>query len=148
MKSLPGAGSSPFRASPCNCPSPIPFPNTPMQHYYRSLRFSLEGLFHALKTERNLKLFTALYVLSLIISTLLQLSVRDWEIVIFTGGVFLAVELLNTALERFTDAFDRHSQSIHSPAIKATKDIAAGASLVCAVAWIVILSMIFLPKVM
>jgi len=66
--------------------------------------------------------------------------------IIFSGGIFLSVELINTALERFTNAFDAHSQSIHSPAIKATKDIAAGASLVCAVAWGVILCMIFLPK--
>lgn len=117
-----------------------------MHNYYQSLRYSVEGLVHALKTERNLKLFAALYLLSLAISAMLQITMHDWEMVIFTGGIFLAVELLNTALERFTDAFDRHSQSIHAPAIKATKDIAAGASLVCAVAWGVILCMIFLPQ--
>ncbi len=118
-----------------------------MRHYYQSLRYSLEGLRHALVTERNLRLFVGLYALSLILGCLVTITIRDWEMIIFTGGIFLSVELINTALERFTDAFDAHSQSIHSSAIKATKDIAAGASLVCAVAWGVILCMIFLPVI-
>lgn len=118
-----------------------------MKAYFRSLLYSLQGLRHALATERNLRLFTALYVLSLIFGNLVKITARDWEFIIFTGGIFLAVELINTALERFTDAFDLHSQSIHSSAIKATKDIAAGASLVCAIVWIVILCMIFLPVI-
>ena len=116
-----------------------------MRHYYRSLPYALDGIWQAFSTERNLKLFTALYAISLLISWILQIAPRDWEVVIFTGGIFLAFELLNTALERFTDAFDRHSQSIHTPAIKATKDIAAGASLICALAWGVILCIIFVP---
>ncbi len=120
-----------------------------MLPYLRSLRFALDGLWHALKTERNLKLFTFLYVLSLLISGALHISLLDWEIVIFTGGIFLAFELINTAIEHFTDAFDDHvkAQNDHkTAAIKATKDIAAGASLVCAVAWGVILLMIFVSN--
>lgn len=116
-----------------------------MRPYISSLRYALEGLCHAFATERNLKLFGALYLLSLVLSATLSIDAADWQMVIFSGGIFLAVELINTALERFTDAFDRHSQSIHTSAIKATKDIAAAASLVCALAWAVILCMIVLP---
>ncbi|MSR87167.1 diacylglycerol kinase family protein [Candidatus Peribacteria bacterium] len=119
-----------------------------MRSYIQSLQYALEGLFHALSRERNLKLFTALYLISLMIAVALRLTVIELALVIFTGGIFLAVELINTALERFTDAFDVHSKSIHTGAIKATKDIAAGASLVCAVTWGVILLMIFVPKVL
>ncbi len=118
-----------------------------MTSYYTSLRYALDGLFRAFGTERNLQSFGAVYVLSMLLGWFLGLSAREWETVIFTGAVFLSIELLNTALEHFTDAFDLHSKSIHTSAIKATKDIAAGASLVCATAWGVILLMIFLPQI-
>lgn len=116
-----------------------------MRGYLKSLGHALEGLAHAFVTERNFRLFTILYVISLLLGIFFGISIRDWEIVIFTGGIFLGFELLNTALEHFTDAFDSHSKSIHTSAIKATKDIAAAASLVCAIAWGIILIMIYLP---
>ncbi len=119
-----------------------------MQPYIRSLRYALEGLTHAFGTERNLKLFGALYVLSLVLAWTLEISARDWQMVIFTGGIFLAVELMNTALEHFSDAFYTHAKKqddLHTLAIKATKDIAAGASLICALAWGIILTIIFAP---
>jgi diacylglycerol kinase len=119
-----------------------------MRSYWNSLRYALSGLTHALKTERNLKLFVALYVLSFVIGAILGIRSRDWEILIFTGGVFIAVELMNTAIEHFTDAFDIHSNKLHKAAVKATKDIAAAASLVCAVAWGLTLLMIYLPYVL
>lgn len=118
-----------------------------MRNFYRSFRYAFSGLRHAFARERNLKFFTAVYVFSLVLGWIVELNLRDWQMVIFTGGMFLSVELLNTALERFTDAFDRHSQGIHTSAIKATKDIAAGASLVCAIAWAVILCMLFVPEI-
>lgn len=118
-----------------------------MRSYILSLRFAYAGFRHAFATERNLRLFTVLYVSSLVIAALLDTNLRDWEMIIFSGGIFLSVELINTALERFTDAFDAHSRSIHSQAIKATKDIAAGASLICALAWAIILCIIFLPNI-
>lgn len=118
-----------------------------MHFYIRSLRFAYAGLRHALATERNLRLFSCLYALSLVVAGILDVTLRDWEMAIFSGGIFLSVELINTALERFTDAFDAHSRSIHSSAIKATKDIAAGASLICALTWVAILCIIFLPNI-
>lgn len=118
-----------------------------MRNYYQSLQYALEGLLHAFATERNLKLFGAIYLLSLMLSVTLRISAIHWMMVIFTGGIFMAIELMNTALEHFTDAFDTHSNSTHRAAIKATKDIAAAASLVCAIAWGVILLIIFVPAV-
>lgn len=116
-----------------------------MHNSLKSLRHAVDGLSHAFVTERNLRLFGVLYLLSLMLGVALQISLWEWQIVIVTGGIFLSFELINTALEHFTDAFDTHSQSIHSSAIKATKDIAAGASLLCALAWAAVLCFIFLP---
>ncbi len=116
-----------------------------MRNYFKSLGHAFEGLFHAFITERNLRLFGILYLLSLMLGVTLRIALWEWQIVIFTGGVFLAIELINTALEHFTDAFDTHSKGIHFDAIKATKDIAASASLVIGVAWGLILCFIFVP---
>lgn len=121
-----------------------------MRRYAKSLCYAIEGLLHAFKTERNFRAFTGLYALSLLLSWFWNISVRDWQIVIFTGGIFLAVELVNTALENFADAFDTHSRKQddhHTAAIKATKDIAAAASLLCAIAWGAILMIIFWPRI-
>ena len=120
-----------------------------MSPYLNSLRYALEGLQCAWKTERNFKLFVALYILSFLLGWFLGITARDWQVLIFTGSIFLAVELVNTALENFADAFDTHSKSQndhHTQAIKATKDIAAAASLVCAIAWGAILVIILVPR--
>ena len=119
-----------------------------MRRYASSLRFALEGLWQAFTTERNFRLFVSLYVLSLVLGWIWNISLRDWQIIIFTGGIFLAVELVNTAVEHFSDAFVAHAKrenDHHTAAIKATKDIAAAASLLCAVAWGAILFIIFQP---
>ena len=121
-----------------------------MKRYALSLRYALEGVWHAFTTERNFRLFAGLYALSLVLSWMWDVSIRDWQIVIFTGGIFLAVELVNTAVEHFSDAFVAHAKrenDHHTAAIKATKDIAAAASLVCAIAWGAILLIIFWPHI-
>ncbi len=121
-----------------------------MRPYVQSLGFALNGLRHAFATERNLKLFGALYVLSWIIAAALKINRFEWTLVIFSGAVFLAIELINTALEHFSDAFDDHSKAqddIHEHAIRATKDIAAGGSLVVAVAWGMTLLLTYWPHI-
>ena len=122
-----------------------------MHNYFKSFGYALEGLRAAFTTERNLKFFGCVYVCSLLLGWFFAIGARNWEMVIFTGGLFFSVELINTALEHFADAFDDHtkSQNDHkTAAIKATKDIAAAASLVCALAWAMVLIIIFLPYVM
>jgi diacylglycerol kinase len=121
-----------------------------LSSYIRSMLYAVEGLWHALSTERNLKLFALGVVLSLFLAALFRLYPADWVLLLTAGGVFLSVELLNTALERFTDAFDVHSKKqadAHTAAIKATKDIAASASLVIGLAWVSIICIVFWPYV-
>lgn len=122
-----------------------------MRPYIRSLGYALSGLWHAFTTERNLKLFLAFYILSLIIAEILSTTRLEWAIVIFTGGTFLAFELLNTSLEHFSDAFRDHTRShddSHDSAVKATKDIAAGASLLSLIAWGITLSFVYWPHLL
>ena len=110
-----------------------------MRKYVHSIGYALSGLSHAVTTERNFPLFIGAYILSLIAGLFLQLDLQQFAIVILSGGMFLAIELLNTALERFADAFDTHTRKqddVHHKAIKRTKDVAAGAALIAILAWI------------
>lgn len=118
--------------------------------FVKSFLYACDGITFALKTQRNLKVFTIAYLLSLLLGWFLQLQESEWPFVVFAGGMFLAVELVNTALEHLSDAFHDHSlkQDDHyHDSIKATKDIAAGASLVCAVIWLIVLALVFYPHV-
>ena len=122
-----------------------------MKAFARSFAYALEGITHALMTERNLKIFLLGYVVSLVMGWMLGLEQSEWPFVVFAGGMSLVVELVNTALERLADAFHDHSvkQDDHyHESIKATKDIAAGASLICAVVWLSVLILVFVPHVL
>lgn len=115
-----------------------------------SLLYALEGLAHAFMTELNLKVFLLAYACSLVIAAFLRLTPLEWAVLLLSGGIFLTVELINTALERFTDAFDAHAKNqndIHFEAIKATKDVAAGASLVAGCTWVAIMTIFFVPRI-
>ena len=121
-----------------------------MHRYIRSLGYASEGFLHAMQTERNLRLFFLGVLCSLLLAAFFHIDTSDWIMVLVTGGTFLSVELLNTALERFTNAFYKHIEEAkdthkHHKAMKTTKDVAAAASLVTAIAWTAVMIIIFWP---
>lgn len=102
----------------------------------------MAGIMHCFKTERNFKIhvWTALVVVSA--GLLTGLSLLEWfTICIFIGGV-LALELINSAVERIVDLVtnERH------PLAKQAKDLAAGAVLVFAFTSAIVGLLIFIPK--
>lgn len=120
-------------------------------NYVQSFLYALEGLAHALQTERNTRLFTAAFLATLVAGGFAKLTTAEWPLLIFSGIAFLAVELINTALERFVDAFHTHSskqEDVHYHALKATKDVAAAAALLMALGWATVVVMTFLPYVL
>ena len=115
----------------------------------RSFGFAFTGIKHAWKKERNLRLFAKCYVLVIGAGWFLRLLTWEWIAVLGAGFGFITVELLNTAIERLTDALDANRKldgttGFH-PLLKATKDVAAGASLVCLILVMAILSLVFWP---
>ena len=119
-----------------------------MRRYIHSVGYALSGWRAAIHVEHNLKVFVFTYGLSLLLGVWAGLSAVEWVVVLFSGAVFLSIELLNTAIERFTDAFDAHAKAqddVQFLAIKNTKDISAGAALMTGLAWAAVLLIIFLP---
>lgn len=116
-----------------------------MKRAKKSLGFAIEGLRHAVNTERNLRWFL-LGHLGVCALFLLSGDVLSVIVMSCVAGFFIVVELLNTALERLADTFDdceKQSQCGHfHPGIKMTKDVAAGAALIAFMLYLAVLSIL------
>ncbi len=122
-----------------------------MQRAWKSFGHALDGLSHAIASECNLQRFLVCYSIVLLLAGRLNLTAAEWASLILAGGLFCCIELFNTALERFVDAFDEHRKSTVGDSfhlgLKATKDIASAASLVSLLVVIMTVAIILGPKV-
>lgn len=73
---------------------------------------------------------------------LLDISQMEWIAVVIVIGAVLAAEAVNSALEALADFVSPE----YSEAIKRTKDLAAGAVLLMAIAAAIVGGIIFFPK--
>jgi len=112
----------------------------------QSAGHAFTGLKTAWRSERNVRLFLFGFIALLALLVWLGVSLPDLVIVIVAAAVFLIVELINTAIEYTVDALDEHLKKDHQSenfvVLKSAKDIAAAASLVCLVAFVVILGVV------
>ncbi|MCQ6273640.1 diacylglycerol kinase family protein [Bacillus sp. V3B] len=109
----------------------------------RPFTFAIVGILHALRNERNMKIHTVVVVIVMILGLLYRLSTVEWMFIIFAIGGVLALELINTALERVVDLV---TKNFH-PLAKQAKDVAAGAVFIYAIVSVLIGCIIFLPKI-
>lgn len=108
----------------------------------RSFKYATEGVIYCLKKEQNFKIHVFMAFIVIIAGFSAKISHLEWFIIIiFISGV-LALELVNTALERIVDLVTEE----HHPLAKQAKDAAAGAVLVFAFASAIVGLIIFIPK--
>jgi len=100
----------------------------------RSLRHAIDGGRHIVRREPNVRIHLAVAVAVVALGAWLGLSARDWAVIVLAMGGVVATEAMNTAVER---AVDLLSPARH-PLAKLSKDVAAAAVLVAAVAAVVI----------
>ena len=62
-----------------------------MLRYFRSMKFALNGLFYALRTERNVQIWFGIAILTIGISTWLKVSQIEFLIILLS-----LLELLST----------------------------------------------------
>lgn len=105
-------------------------------------RFAWNGIVEVIKTERNFRFHLLAGGLALIAGVVLGLSSVEWAVIVTIISVVLAVEMLNSSIERLLDylAPEEH------PLAGLVKDIAAGAVLVVSFASVIIALFIFIPK--
>jgi diacylglycerol kinase len=95
---------------------------------WKSFGYALEGLRHAVSTQRNLRIHLAIAALVVGVGVFLDLPLRDWAVLALTIGAVLTGELINTVVEAVVDLA---SPEYHDLA-KVAKDVAAGTVLVMA----------------
>jgi diacylglycerol kinase (ATP) len=110
----------------------------------RSFGFAFRGIGKLIKEEHNawIHCFAALCVI--VAGFCFGLSVMEWVAIVFAIGSVLAAEAFNTAIEALCD----FASPAYQEAIKHTKDLAAGAVLIIAIAAAVVGLLIFIPKIM
>lgn len=107
-----------------------------------SFKYAFQGMFSALKTERNLKIHVTIMILVIIAGIVLKISKIEWIICIILFGLVIGGEMLNSAIETVVDI----AMPDINPKAKFAKDAAAGAVLVLTIASAIIGFMIFGPK--
>lgn len=109
----------------------------------RSFAYALNGLRICFATEQNFRIHTLLMIVAIILAIVFNISAIEWIATVFCIAFVIAMEMLNTAIEKLCDVVHK---DVH-PGIKKVKDIAAGAVLVSAIFSLITGLIIFVPKI-
>jgi diacylglycerol kinase (ATP) len=109
----------------------------------RSFGYAFEGLVHAVRRDRNMRVHLALAFLVLVGSLFVNLTRLELVAIAASIALVLMAEMINSAIESvvdiITDQFD--------PRAKAAKDLAAGSVLVAAVNALIVAYLVFADEV-
>lgn len=110
--------------------------------FLKSFKHALQGIKQCAISEKNFRLQLIIAAFTFFSGMVFKISVHDWYAIFFCTALVLSLEMINTAIEKLSDAI---TKSFH-PAIKQVKDIAAGAVCLAAVASLITGCFIFIPK--
>jgi diacylglycerol kinase len=114
-----------------------------MKGFIKSVTYALDGLFSALKTERNLRIHIVAVFIAIALGFYVKLSIVEWGIIVLVTGFVLVAELFNTAMERLGD---EAANGIQKKLVKKAKDIAAAGVLVSSITALIIgILFLFIP---
>ena len=105
-------------------------------------KYAFKGTFHALKSERNMKVHIIITLFTIGLGFYLNVSSMEWCFLILCIILVISAELLNTSIEKICDFV--HPE--YEARIGIIKDIAAGAVLTTAIGTFIIAVIIFGSK--
>jgi len=108
-----------------------------------SFNYAIEGVVHALRAQRNVRIHLVIAVIVLIASLFFRISRFEFIAIVFAIGLVLASELGNTAVEATVDL----ATDGYNPLAKIAKDVAAAAVLISAITAVVIGYLVFIGHV-
>lgn len=100
----------------------------------KSFSYAGRGLWIFLKTTHNAWVHLVVLAIAVALGFYFDISHTDWMLLVFAGGMVLAAEAFNTAVEIDVDL----TSPTYHPYARDTKDVAAGAVLIAAVTALVI----------
>jgi len=110
----------------------------------KSLTFAVKGAYKLITTEHSVMVQSTIVLLMIIAGFVFHISRIEWMLQILAFGLVLAIESINTAVEKIADFI--HPE-FHEK-IGFIKDIAAGAVMFAAAAAIAIGLLIYVPKIL
>lgn len=110
----------------------------------KSVGFAVKGAFKLVTTEHSVMVQFSTMILMVFAGFYFHISREEWMLQILAFGLVLAIEGLNTAVEKIADFIhpDFHEK------IGFIKDIAAGAVMFAATSALAIGFIIYLPKIL
>ena len=110
--------------------------------FLESVKHAVAGIDYTVTHERNfiIEIFFAIAVC--IASIYFKVSITEWIILLLTIAIVLALEVLNTAIERCVDLVTKEYEDL----AKIAKDTAAGAVFIMSMFSVIVGICIFLPK--
>ena len=115
-----------------------------MSTFLQNIGFASEGLKYFFKSERNGRIQAAIAFAVVALSFYLGLSPLEWCLVLGCIALVIALEMVNTSLERVCTML---SAEFH-PMVKIIKDVAAGAVLWAAIFCVFIGAIVFIPHLL
>ena len=109
----------------------------------KSFKYAFNGICLLIRHEHNAWIHTFAAFCVIIAGLLFGLSTNEWIAVTIAIGMVLAAEAVNSSIEVLCDLVSPN----YNEAIKKSKDLAAGAVLILAIAAAVIGGFIFIPKI-
>ncbi len=128
---------------PNSGPASVP-PRGPVAAFLHSFSFAGQGVWHAVRTQRNMRVHLTAAALAVIAGVALRISAAAWAAITLAIGLVLITEILNTAIEA---VIDLHTSEYH-PLAKIAKDGAAGAVLVASLTAVGVAIAVFIPRLL
>jgi diacylglycerol kinase len=100
----------------------------------RSFKFAIEGWWFVIRTQQNAWIHAIVSIVVVLLGLWLQLSARDWAVIILAIAMVWAAEFFNTALEAIVDLASPEQNHL----AKVGKDVGAAAVLIAAGASVLI----------
>jgi diacylglycerol kinase len=118
-------------------------PQSDLAKFFAGFKYALNGLWYALRTQRNARVHVSIAILAILAGIVLHISAVEFAMVfVAITGVFIT-EMFNTVFEL---CIDIASPDYH-PLAKIAKDVAAGAVLLSAMLAVVIGLFVFVPHI-
>ncbi|WP_223034182.1 diacylglycerol kinase family protein [Hanstruepera marina] len=108
----------------------------------KSIKYAFKGAWFLITTEASIKIQVSIGVLLTIAGFYFGLTKMEWVIQCLTIGLIIAVESINTAIEKISDFIHPEKH----PKIGLIKDISAGAVFIMAITAIIVGIIIYFPK--
>ncbi len=107
----------------------------------KSFHYALKGLIKTFREEQNLKVQATIGLIVIFLAGYFKVSRLEWCLLIFTIGLVIFAEVVNSAVERVTDVLKPRINGY----VKEIKDIMAAAVMLASIVAVLVGSIIFWP---